>query len=153
MKNNDKSSFFCNNRRQQSNKRFCNFCKWFSHNIETCYQRNKSVVFIYAATVANTESVQPMALVFAQSQSSGSTFTISRDDLINIIANVICMVGNASYSLLSQLYLVCLLSLGLWIMLVVITWHLTRPFFLTLNLHHTLLIFTQQIVPQCHVII
>ena len=62
-----------------------------------------------------------MALVFAQSQSSGSTFTISRDDLINIIANVICMVGNASYSLLSQLYLVCLLSLGLWIMLVVIT--------------------------------
>ena len=39
-----------------------------------------------------------MALVFAQSQSSGSTFTISRDDLINIIANVIRMVSNASYS-------------------------------------------------------
>ena len=40
-----------------------------------------------------------MAPVSAQSQSSGSTFTISRDDLINIITNVIRMVGNASYSL------------------------------------------------------
>ena len=39
-----------------------------------------------------------MALVSAQFQCSGSTFTISRDDLINIIANVIRMVGNASYS-------------------------------------------------------
>ena len=39
-----------------------------------------------------------MAPVSAQSQSSESTFTISRDDLTNIIANVIRMVGNASYS-------------------------------------------------------
>ena len=39
-----------------------------------------------------------MAPVSIQSQSSGSSFTISRDDLINIIANVIRMVGNASYS-------------------------------------------------------
>ena len=39
-----------------------------------------------------------MAPVSAQSQSSRSTFTISKDDLINIIANVIRMVGNASYS-------------------------------------------------------
>ena len=39
-----------------------------------------------------------MALVSAQSQSSWSIFTISRDDLINIIANVIRIVGNASYS-------------------------------------------------------
>ena len=31
-------------------------------------------------------------------QSFGSTFTISKDDLANIIANVIRMVGNASYS-------------------------------------------------------
>ena len=31
-------------------------------------------------------------------QSSGSAFTISKDDLVNIIANVIHMVGNASYS-------------------------------------------------------
>ena len=68
------------------------------HSIETCYCRNKSAVSIFAATVANTESGQPMALVFAQPQSSGSIFTISRDDLTNIIANVIRIVGNASYS-------------------------------------------------------
>ena len=91
MKNKDKSSSFCNNRRRQSNKRLCNFCKHFGHNIKTCYQRNKSAVSV-SATIANTESVQPMA-----AQSSGSTFTISRDDFVNIIANVIRMVGNASY--------------------------------------------------------
>ena len=39
-----------------------------------------------------------MAPVSVQSRSSGSTFTISRDDLVNIIANIIRMVGNASYS-------------------------------------------------------
>ena len=39
-----------------------------------------------------------MAPVSTQSQSSGSTFTISRDELINIIANVVLMVCNASYS-------------------------------------------------------
>ena len=98
MKNKDRSSSCCNNRRRQSSKRFCNFYKHFGHSIETYYHRNKSTVSISDATVANTESVQPMALVFAQSQSSGSTFTISRDDLINIIVNVIYMVGNASYS-------------------------------------------------------
>ena len=99
MKNKYKSSSFCNNRRRQSNKRFCNFCKHFcnfckrfGHNIETCYQRNKSAVSI-STTVANTESVQPMVAQFSR-----STFTISRDDLVNIIANVISMVGNASYS-------------------------------------------------------
>ena len=92
MKNKDRSSFFCNNRPRQSNKRFYNFCKRFGHNIETCYQRNKSAISI-SATVVKTESVQPMS-----AQSSRSTFTISRDDLINIIANVICMVVNASYS-------------------------------------------------------
>ena len=98
MKNTDKSSSFCNNRRQQSNKHFCNFHKRFGHNIETCYQHNKSAVSISAATIANIESVQPMASVSAQSQSSGSIFPISRYDLVNIIANVIHMVGNTSYS-------------------------------------------------------
>ena len=93
MKNKDKSSSFCNNRRRYSNKCFCNFCKRFGHNIETYYQRNKSVISIFAI-VANTKSVQPMAFVSTQSQSSGSTFTISRDDLINIITNVIRVVGN-----------------------------------------------------------
>ena len=92
------SSSFCSNRCQQSSKHFCNFCKHFGHNIETYYQHNKLAVSISATTVANTGSVQPMASVFAQSQSSRSTFTISRDGLINIIANVIRIVGNASYS-------------------------------------------------------
>ena len=39
-----------------------------------------------------------MAPVSAQSKSSSRTFTISTDDLKNIIANVIHMAGNASYS-------------------------------------------------------
>ena len=39
-----------------------------------------------------------MAPIFAQSKSSSHTFTMSTDDLKNIIANVIHMVGNASYS-------------------------------------------------------
>ena len=39
-----------------------------------------------------------MAPVFAQSKSLERTFTMSTDDLKNIIANVIRMVGNASYS-------------------------------------------------------
>ena len=98
MKNKDRSSSCCNNRHSQSNKCFCNFCKRFGHSIETYYHRNKSTVSISDVTVANTESVEPMAPVFAQSQSSRSTFTISRDDFINIIVNVIYMVGNASYS-------------------------------------------------------
>ena len=91
MKNKDRSSSCYNNCRRQSSKRF-------GHSIETCYHHNKSAVSISAATVANTESVQPMALVSAQSKSSERTFTMSTDDLKNIIANVIRMVGNASYS-------------------------------------------------------
>ena len=39
-----------------------------------------------------------MAPISAQSKSSERTFTMSTDDLKNIIANVIRMVGNASYS-------------------------------------------------------
>ena len=97
MKNKDRSSTCCNNHRQQSSKRFCNFCKRFGHNIEICYHCNKSIVSISAATIANTESIQPMAPVYAQSKSLGHTFTISTDDLKNIITNVICMVGNVSY--------------------------------------------------------
>ena len=100
MKNKGKFSSYCNNRRRQSIKRFYNFCKHFGHSFETCCHRNKSTISVFAsaATVANIESGQLMAPIFAKSQSSGSTFTISRDDLINIIANVIRMVGNASYS-------------------------------------------------------
>ena len=95
MKNKDRSSSGCHNRHRQSNKRFC---KRFGHNIETYYHRNKTAVSISAATIANIESVQPMAPVSTQSKSSGRTFVISTDDLKNIITNGIRMVGNASYS-------------------------------------------------------
>ena len=98
MRNKEKFSSCFNNCRRQSNKCFCNFCKRFGHSIETCYRRNKLVVSISATTVANTESVQPMAPVFAQSKSSERIFTMSTDDLKNIIANAIRMIGNASYS-------------------------------------------------------
>ena len=49
--------------------------------------------------------------------------------------------------LLSQFHLVCLLPLDLWILLVATTWHFTHPYFLNLNLHHTLLIFALLMVP------
>ena len=107
MKNKNRSSSCYNNYHQQSSKRF-------GHNIETCYHRNKSVVPIFAATIANTESVQPMTHISAQSKSLGHTFTMSTDDLKNIIANVIRMVGNASYS--SSLSALFGMSLSSWLM-------------------------------------
>ena len=114
MKNKDRSSSCYNNCRRQSSKRFCNFCKRFGHSIETCYHRNKSAVSISAATVTNTESVQPMAPIFAQSKSSECTFTMSTNDFKNIIANVIRMVGNASY--FSSLSALSGMSPSFWLM-------------------------------------
>ena len=55
-----------------------------------------------------------MAPVSAQSKSFGHTFTISTDDLKNIIANVIRMVGNASYS--SSLLALFVMSPSSWLM-------------------------------------
>ena len=107
MKNKYKSSSCCNNRRQQSSK-----C--FGHNIETCYHCNKSIVSISAATVANTETVQTMAPVSAQSKCSGRIFTMSTNYLKNIIANVIRMVGTASYS--SSLLALSSMSPSSWLM-------------------------------------
>ena len=107
MKNKDRSFSCCNNRCRQSSKHF-------GHNIETCYHCNKSAVSISAATIANTESVQPMALVFTQSKFSERTFTMSTGDLKNIIANVIRMVGNASY--FSSLSVLSGMSPSSWLM-------------------------------------
>ena len=64
----------CNNHRRQSSKHI-------GHNIETCYHCNKSTISISTATIANIDSVQPMALVSAKSTSSGSTITIFTVDL------------------------------------------------------------------------
>ena len=120
MKNKDMSSSYCNNRRQQSNK---HFCKRFGHNIEICYHCNKLAISISAATVANTESVQPMALVSTQSKSSRRTFTMSTNDLKNIIANVIRMVSNASYS--SSLSTLSGMSHSFWLMNSICCNHMT----------------------------
>ena len=46
------------NRRKQSNKKFCNYCKRLGHTIETCYCCNK-----FTAAIANTEPTLPMASI------------------------------------------------------------------------------------------
>ena len=119
---------YCNNRRWQSNKRFCNFCKRLSHNIEICYQRNKLVISISAATISNTKSVQPMAPISAKSKFSRSIITISIVDLQNIIANTICMVSNASYS--SSLLITSSMSSSYWFMDSACCNHMTSHSFL-----------------------
>ena len=49
-------SFGSSNRRKQTNKKFCNYCKRPGHNIETCYRCSKST-----AVVANTEPTPPLS--------------------------------------------------------------------------------------------
>ncbi|KAL6347684.1 hypothetical protein AAG906_026213 [Vitis piasezkii] len=76
------------NRRKQTNKKFCNYCKRPGHTIETCYHRNKSLI-------ANTEPTPPTV---SMSQSSGSPINLSSTELQEIIAQVVRMAGNASLS-------------------------------------------------------
>ncbi|KAL6347790.1 hypothetical protein AAG906_026319 [Vitis piasezkii] len=78
------------NRRKQTNKKFCNYCKRPGHTIETCYRRNKST-----AAVVNTEPTPPTV---STSQSSGSTINLSSTELQEIIAQAVRMAGNASLS-------------------------------------------------------
>ncbi|RVW51668.1 Retrovirus-related Pol polyprotein from transposon RE1 [Vitis vinifera] len=78
------------NRRKQTNKKFCNYCKRPGHTIETCYRRNKSTT-----AVANTEPTPPTV---STSQSSGSTINLSSTELQEIIAQTVRMAGNASLS-------------------------------------------------------
>ena len=153
MKNKDRSSSCCNNCHQQSSKSFCNFCKCFGHNIETCYHRNKSVVLIFAATlltlkVSNQWLWSLHSLSLQDAPSPCPQMTLKTSSLMSFVWLVMHLIP-----LFSQFYLVCFLPLSLWILLVAITWHLTRPYFLNSNLHHTLLIFTHQMVPQYLVII
>ena len=81
------------NRRKDTNKKLCNYCKRPSHTIETCYRRNKST-----GVVANTEPTPPMASISAESQSFGSTINLSPTELQEIIAQAVRMAGNASLS-------------------------------------------------------
>ncbi|KAL6320159.1 hypothetical protein AAG906_004668 [Vitis piasezkii] len=86
-------SYGSSNRRKQTNKKFCNYCKRPSHTIETCYRRNKST-----AVVANIEPTPPMASTSVESKSSRSTINLSSTELQEIIAQAVRMVGNASLS-------------------------------------------------------
>ena len=79
------------NRRKQTNKKFCNYCKRPGHNIETCYRRNKST-----AAIANTESTLPMPSISTEFQSSRSTINLSPTELQDIIAQAVHMAGNVS---------------------------------------------------------
>ena len=81
------------NRRKQTNKKFCNYCKRPGHTIETCYRCNKST-----AAVANTAPTPPMVSTSVESQSSGSTINLSSIELQKIIAQAVRMAGNASLS-------------------------------------------------------
>nr|XP_023875083.1 uncharacterized protein LOC111987590 [Quercus suber] len=81
------------NRRKQTNKKFCNYCKRPGHTIETCYRRNKSTT-----VVANTEPTPPMPSISAESQSSRSTINLSPTELQEIIAQAVRMASNASFS-------------------------------------------------------
>ena len=69
------------NRRKQTNKKFCNYCKRLGHTIETCYRCSKSI-----AVVANTEPTPLMASISAESQSFGSTMKLYPTELQEIIA-------------------------------------------------------------------
>ncbi|RVX18797.1 Retrovirus-related Pol polyprotein from transposon TNT 1-94 [Vitis vinifera] len=86
-------SYGFSNRRKQTNKKFCNYCKRPGHTIETCYRRNKST-----AAVANIEPTPPMASTSVESKSSGSTINLSSTELQEIIAQAVRMAGNASLS-------------------------------------------------------
>ncbi|XP_030936446.1 uncharacterized protein LOC115961644 [Quercus lobata] len=98
------------NRRKQTNKKFCNYCKRPGHTIKTCYRCNKST-----AVVASTEPTPPMASISTESQSSGSTINLSPTELQEIIAQAIRMADNASLSTaLSVLPVSSLPSLTFW---------------------------------------
>ncbi|WJZ96775.1 hypothetical protein VitviT2T_015427 [Vitis vinifera] len=86
-------SYGSSNRRKQTNKKFCNYCKRPGHTIETCYRRNKSTT-----AVANIEPTSPMASTSIESKSSGSTINLSSTELQEIIAQAVRMAGNASLS-------------------------------------------------------
>ena len=92
-----------------------------------------------------------MSPVFALSKFSRRTFTMSIDDLKNIIDNVIRTIGNVSYS--SSLSTLFGMSPSSWLIDSACCNHMTHPYFLNLNLYHTLLIFAKQMVPQYLVII
>uniref|UniRef100_A0A2N9GZP6 Integrase catalytic domain-containing protein n=1 Tax=Fagus sylvatica TaxID=28930 RepID=A0A2N9GZP6_FAGSY len=86
----DQSSQNCRRLDWKSNK-FCRYCKKHGHTIETCYRRNRST-----ASVTHCDTDQtPTVVVPAH---SGSTITLTTDQLENIIAQALVRADNASSS-------------------------------------------------------
>uniref|UniRef100_A0A2N9F1H5 Reverse transcriptase Ty1/copia-type domain-containing protein n=1 Tax=Fagus sylvatica TaxID=28930 RepID=A0A2N9F1H5_FAGSY len=76
---------------RKSNK-FCRYCKKHGHTIETCYCRNRSTA---AVTHGDTNQTPTAAIAPAH---SGSTITLTTDQLEDIIAQALVRAGNASSS-------------------------------------------------------
>ena len=153
MKNKDRSSSCCNNYCRQSSKRFCNFSNVLATVLRLVIVATNQLfqfllLLLLTLRVFNQwlPSLHSLSLQNALSPCPKMTLKISSP------MSFVWLVMHLT-PLLSQLDLVCLPPLGLWTPLVTITWHLTRPYFLNSNLHHTLLIFAEQMVPQCLVVI
>jgi hypothetical protein len=76
---------------KKSNK-FCRYCKKHGHTIETCYRRNRSTA---AVTHGETDQTPTAAVAPAH---SGSTITLTTDQLEDIIAQALVRATNASSS-------------------------------------------------------
>uniref|UniRef100_A0A2N9IIA8 Uncharacterized protein n=1 Tax=Fagus sylvatica TaxID=28930 RepID=A0A2N9IIA8_FAGSY len=76
---------------RKSNK-FCRYCKKHGHTIETCYRRNRSTA---AVTHGDTDQTPTAAIAPVH---SGSTITLTTNQLEDIIAQALVRAGNASSS-------------------------------------------------------
>ena len=93
LQQSDSDQFSPNTRRsdRKSNK-FYRYCKKHDHTIETCYRRNRSTT---AVTHGDTDQTPTTAVAPAH---SGSTITLTTDQLEDIIAQALARAGNASFS-------------------------------------------------------
>ena len=115
MKNKDRSSSCCNNCRRQSSKRFCNFCKRFGHSIETCYRATNQLfqsllLLLLTLRVSNQWLLSLHSLSLQNAHSPCPQMTLKISSPMSFVWLVMHLTP-----LLSQLYLVCLPPLGLWI--------------------------------------
>ena len=89
--NSDQSSPNTRRSNQKSNK-FCRYCKKHGHTIETCYCCNRSTT-----SVTHGDSDQTSTVAVAPAH-SGSTITLTTDQLEDIIAQALVRASNASSS-------------------------------------------------------
>uniref|UniRef100_A0A2N9IS94 Integrase catalytic domain-containing protein n=1 Tax=Fagus sylvatica TaxID=28930 RepID=A0A2N9IS94_FAGSY len=78
--------------RDRKYNKFCQYCKKHGHTIETCYRRNRST-----AAVTHGDTDQTPTAVVAPAH-SGSSITLTTDQLEDIIAQALVWAGNASSS-------------------------------------------------------